>query len=131
MSSVVCRPDGYEAGTFAYHKEPFCGTLENPLSCDAYGRWVGRSMTEPQTNHVKSDTSPEAQRVLYDLYRRMPLGRRLELAFDMCDTGRVLAIAGLRMRYPHATEEELQRLWAKQHLGQELFERVYGGEERG
>ena len=88
-------------------------------------------MAEPQIDHGKSDTSPETRRVLYALYRRMPLGRRLELAFDMCDTGRVLAMAGLRMRYPHATEEELQRLWARQHLGQELFERVYGGEERG
>ena len=55
-------------------------------------------MTEPQGNHAKSDTSQEARRVLYDLYRRMPLGRRLELAFDMCDTGRLLAIAGLRMQ---------------------------------
>jgi hypothetical protein len=88
-------------------------------------------MTEPQVNHAKSDTSPEARRVLYDLYRRMPLGRRLELVFDMCDTGRLLAIAGLRMRHPDATQEELKRLWARQHLGQELFERVYGGEKRG
>jgi hypothetical protein len=88
-------------------------------------------MAEPQINHAKSDTSPEARRVLYDLYRRMPLGRRLELALDMCDTGRVLAIAGLRMRHPDATEGELKRLWAKQHLGRELFEEVYGGEKRG
>ncbi len=88
-------------------------------------------MAKPQVNPTKSDTSPEARRVLYDLYRRMPLGRRLELVFDMCDTGRALAIAGLRMRHPEATEEELQRLWARQHLGQELFERVYGGEKSG
>ena len=88
-------------------------------------------MANPQANYAKSDTSPEARRVLYDLYRRMPLGRRLELAFDMCDTGRALAIAGLRMRHPDATDEELQRLWARQHLGQKLFEQVYGGEKRG
>jgi hypothetical protein len=84
-----------------------------------------------QPQRGKSDTSPEAQRVLYDLYRRMPLGRRLELVFDMCDTGRLLAIAGLRMRHPKASEEELVCLWARQHLGRELFERVYGGEKRG
>jgi hypothetical protein len=79
----------------------------------------------------KSDTTPEARRVLYDLYRQMPLGRRLELAFDMCDTGRCLALAGLRMRYPGATQGQLQRLWARQHLGTELFERVYGASDRG
>ncbi|MCU0915558.1 MAG: hypothetical protein MUC88_13470 [Planctomycetes bacterium] len=79
----------------------------------------------------KSDTSPEARQVQYELYRRMPLGRKLELAFDMYDTGRRLALAGLRMRHPRATEKELERLWARQHLGPELFERVYGVSKRG
>jgi hypothetical protein len=125
------RAPGGEAGAFTYHIELFCGILEMSISRAVRRRWVGQSMTEPQRNHVKSDTSPEARQVLYDLYRRMPLGRRLELVFDMCDTGRALAIAGLRMRHPDATEEELQRLWATQHLGQELFERVYGGTKRG
>jgi hypothetical protein len=88
-------------------------------------------MMDTQPKWGKSDTSPEARRVQYDLYRRMPLGRRLELAFDMYDTGRLLAIAGLRMRHPDANEEELKRLWARQHLGPELFERVYGASKRG
>jgi hypothetical protein len=88
-------------------------------------------MMDTQPKWGKSDTSPEARRVLHDLYRRMPLGRRLELAFDMYDTGRLLAIAGLRMRHPDVNEEELQRLWARQHLGPELFERVYGASKRG
>jgi len=65
-----------------------------------------------------------------EIYRRMPLGRRLGLVFDMCDTGRQLAMAGLRMRHPDASEEELKRLWAKQHLGPELFEQVYGASKR-
>jgi hypothetical protein len=88
-------------------------------------------MMDMQPKRGKSDTSPEVRRVLYDLYRRMPLGRRLELVFDMCDTGRLLAMAGLRMRHPGASEKELKRLWAGQHLGRELFERVYGAEKRG
>jgi len=88
-------------------------------------------MMDARPEWGKTDTSPEARRVLYDLCRRMPLGRRLELAFDMCDTGKLLAIAGLRMRHPGASEEELNRLWARQHLGPELFEQVYGGEKRG
>ncbi|MBM4026860.1 MAG: hypothetical protein FJ280_15870 [Planctomycetes bacterium] len=85
-------------------------------------------MTDIQSTWGKGDTSPEARRVQYDLCRRMSLGQRLELAFDMCDTGRALAMAGLRMRHPEASEEQLQRLWARQHLGRELFERVYGAE---
>jgi hypothetical protein len=86
---------------------------------------------DTQPKWGKSDTSPEARRVQYEIYRRMPLGRRLELVFDMYDTGQRLAIAGLRMRHPQASEEELHRLWARQHLGAELFKRVYGVEKRG
>ena len=84
-------------------------------------------MAEPRPRHTKSDTPPEVLRVWYEISRRVPAGRKLELAFDMYDTGRLLAIAGLRMRHPNASEEQLQRLWARQHLGPELFERVYGG----
>ncbi len=86
---------------------------------------------QPRPDCEKSDTSPEARRVQYDLYRQMPLGRKLELVFDMYDTGRLLAMAGLRMRHPGASEGELKQLWARQHLGQELYERVYGVEKRG
>jgi hypothetical protein len=92
---------------------------------------ICRQMTPPRPRFGKSDTAPEALRVQYELYRRMPLGRRLELVFDMYDTGRLLALAGLRMRHPEASEEELKQLWARQHLGPELFERVYEVDKRG
>ena len=84
-------------------------------------------MAELQPRHEKSDTPPEVQRIHYEICRRVPLGRKIELTLDMCDTGRLLAIAGLRMRHPEANEQELQRLWARQHLGRELFAKVYGG----
>jgi hypothetical protein len=83
-------------------------------------------MADTGPKSEKSDTTPEARRVQYDLWRRMPLGRRLELVFDMYDTGQQLALAGLRMQHPEASEEQLWRLWARRHLGEELFERVYG-----
>jgi hypothetical protein len=83
-------------------------------------------MTDPQPGWGKSDTSPEARRVQYDLYRQMPLGRKIELICDMYDMGKQLAMAGLRMRYPDASEEEIWHLWARQHLGDELYEEVYG-----
>lgn len=90
-----------------------------------------KGMAQPQPERNKTDTPPEVQRVHYEICRTLSDGRRLELAFDMCDTGRLLAIAGLRMRHPDASEDQLQRLWARQHLGPELFERVYGGSQRG
>ena len=87
-------------------------------------------MTEPRPRFGKSDTSPEALRVQYDLYRRMSPARKFQLIFDTYEMGRQLAMAGLRMRHPDATKEELWRLWARQHLGEELFEKVYGTSAR-
>jgi len=83
-------------------------------------------MVCPQFKFGKSDTSPEAQRVQDDIYRRMSPARKFQLVFHTYEMGRQLAIAGLRMRHPDATEEELWRLWAQQHLGRELFEEAYG-----
>ena len=87
-------------------------------------------MTGPQGNHAKSDTSPEARRVLYDLYRRMSPARKFELLCDTYEMGRDLALAGLKMRHPEASREQLWWLWARQHLGRELFEKVYGTSAR-
>ena len=83
-------------------------------------------MADPRPRWDKSDTSPEARRVLYDLYRRMSPARKFELICDTYEMGKQLALAGLRMRHPNATEDELRRLWAQQHLGRELFAEVYG-----
>jgi hypothetical protein len=87
-------------------------------------------MAEPQMNHAKSDTSPEARRVLYDLYRQMSPARKFRLLCDTYEMGKDLALAGLRMRHPEASQNRLWRLWARQHLGRELFEKVYGTSAR-
>jgi len=74
----------------------------------------------------KSDTSPEAQEVLNELYRKMSAAKKMELIFDACRTGQVLAMAGIKMQYPEATEEEVWHIWAKRHLGEKLYNEVYG-----
>ena len=94
--------------------------LKDPL----YG--ADGSMTCPRFKFGKSDTTPEAQRVQYEIYRQMSPARKFQLISHTYEMGRQLAMAGLRMRHPDATEEELWRLWAQQHLGRELFEKVYG-----
>ncbi len=91
-----------------------------------------RSMAKRRPKYkVMKDTPPEVQRVHYEIIRKMPVDRRLELVFDTCEMGRGIAVAGLRMRHPNATEKELWWLWAHQHLGQELFDRVYGSAREG
>jgi hypothetical protein len=75
----------------------------------------------------KSDTSPAARKVLIDLWRKMPPEVKFRRVFEAYEFGKMLAMAGLRDRHPDASEERIWHLWAKQHLGGKLYEKVYGG----
>ncbi|MBP7049628.1 MAG: hypothetical protein KBE65_01290 [Phycisphaerae bacterium] len=79
----------------------------------------------------KTDTPPEVLRVQYEIYRRMSPTRKFRLIFDTYEMGKHLAMAGLKMRHPRASKEQLWRLWAIQHLGPELFDKVYGTSPHG
>ncbi len=72
------------------------------------------------------DTTRQANEVLIDVYRRMPSTVKLFHIFEAYRVGRTLAMAGLRRSHPDAGEKEIWQLWAKQHLGEELFNNVYG-----
>ena len=72
------------------------------------------------------DTSKEARKIVCDLYRRMSPARKIELIFDACRTGQVLSMAGIRMQHPDANEKEVWHIWAKRHLGEDLYNKVYG-----
>jgi len=87
------------------------------------------SMAELRSESGTGDTSPDVLRVQCEIYRQMSAGRKLELVFDTYRTGRVLAMAGIRMRNPEATTGDLWQIWARGHLGEELFESVYGRSE--
>lgn len=78
---------------------------------------------------IPADTSIEAYGVQLAILRRLPLEQKFLQVFDMCETGKALVMAGLRQRHPEASDREIFLLWARQHLGEELFEKVYG--ERG
>jgi hypothetical protein len=73
-----------------------------------------------------NDTTSEARRVIYDLYRRMSPTKKVEMIFDAYRTGQLLSMAGIRTQYPNANEKEVWHIWAKRHLGEELYNKVYG-----
>ena len=75
---------------------------------------------------VMDDTSEESKRVQTEIYRQMPLTIKARLIFDAYHTGQKLAFAGLRLRHPDASSKKIWYLWARQHLGKELFKEVYG-----
>lgn len=75
-----------------------------------------------------SDTNPEAERVQIQILRSMPSWQKFRLINDMIVTARKLALAGLRERFPNASEQELRRRLATLLLGSELAAKVYGPE---
>ena len=128
------------AGFYLAFLLPF-GHLAIITSClMAYGLYWNlsvRSMVEiPLCNSTmslmnNSDTSPDARRVVCELYRRMTPARKFELISQAYEFGRSLAMAGIRLRHPEATDAQVHHMWARQHLGAELYEQAYGSKNNG
>lgn len=72
------------------------------------------------------DTHPEIQRLQIERLRQLPAWRKLALMADMGETVRILALAGLRQRYPDDPPALRRRRLAHLMLGPELAARVYG-----
>lgn len=77
-----------------------------------------------------ADTTPEAEALLLQLLRQMPVRRKLQLMSQLNEMTRTLALGSLRQQYPQATEDELRRLLADCLLGAELAALVYGPRPR-
>ena len=80
---------------------------------------------------VTSDTSAEAQEFQCRLYRNMTTAQKAQRIFSAYRMGKMLSMAGIRMDHPEATDEQIWHLWARRHLGDELYERVYQGKRDG
>jgi hypothetical protein len=64
-----------------------------------------------------SDTSLEVERVLVDVYRRMPAERKWLQLGQMFQDARALHAIGVRLRTPNATERQIQESWLDINLG--------------
>jgi hypothetical protein len=80
----------------------------------------------PTWRQMNWDTSPEAEAVLFKLWREAPAWRKLEMMEGLNRAARQMALVGLRQRFPTATNKELRRRLASIVLGEELAARVYG-----
>jgi hypothetical protein len=72
------------------------------------------------------DTSPEAEEVLFAFWRQAPAWQKWQSMLSLNQMARSMAIAGLRNRYPKASEAELRRLLADLILGPATAMEVYG-----
>ena len=74
---------------------------------------------------VPPDTAPESSEVQRKIYMTMGGSARLAIAFDLMETARRLAMAGIRSRHPDYTDEQAFYAWARLHLGDEVVREVW------
>lgn len=68
----------------------------------------------------KSDTHPAMEAAMIKGYRQMSSAQRLKMAFEMSETIRILAQAGILKRHPGISDEELRKRLGAILLGREL-----------
>ncbi len=73
-----------------------------------------------------SDTSSEMETLQIELWRQASPTRKMHMLAQLNAATRTLALAGLRARYPQASEAELRRRLADLLLGKDLACKVYG-----
>jgi len=64
-----------------------------------------------------NDTSLEAEEVLVNVFRQMPMGRKWLLMGKTYDDGRLLHAIGVRLRNPSATPGDILEDWMRNQLG--------------
>jgi hypothetical protein len=75
---------------------------------------------------LAEDTSPEAQRVLIELWREAKPARKFALVLDTTRSVQEFMLSGLRERHPDESPARVRRRFAELWLGPELARRVYG-----
>lgn len=78
-----------------------------------------------QSRAVLSDTSPEAETVLIELYRRMPGWQKLRQVSELTRAVQELALADIQRRHPEADSHELKLRLASRWLSAETMRKVF------
>lgn len=66
------------------------------------------------------DTSPAAAAAHLELYRHIGAARRAQIAADLSDAVRATAIAGIKMRRPDYSDQDVARIFVKVVYGIEM-----------
>jgi hypothetical protein len=75
---------------------------------------------------LAEDTSPDAERVLIELWRQATPARKFALVLDTTRSMQEFMLAGLRERHPQDSPARLRRRFAQLWLGPDLATRAYG-----
>jgi hypothetical protein len=79
------------------------------------------------------DTSPEAEAVLLEGYRKMPTWKKFQCVDDLNQALKSLQLADIKSKSPQASEHELKMRLASRWIEPELMKRAFGWdvEEKG
>ena len=80
----------------------------------------------PTWREMNLDTTPEAEAVLFKMWRETPAWHKLRMMEGLNRSARQLSLIGLKQRHPNASPAELRRRLANVALGAELAMCVYG-----
>jgi hypothetical protein len=73
-----------------------------------------------------SDTHPKMEALQIELWRQASPTRKMHMLAQLNAGARMLALVGLRSRYPQASDAELRYKLASLLLGEETTRKVYG-----
>jgi hypothetical protein len=74
------------------------------------------------------DTSAALEERQFAVYRAMSPERRVELAFEMSEAARRLALDGVRQRHPEYSERDVFMALMRMLHGDEMVQRAWPGE---
>jgi hypothetical protein len=75
---------------------------------------------------LSSDTHPKMEALQIELWKQASPTRKMQMLAQLNNSARTLALAGLRSRYPQASEIELRRRLASLLLGEQVAWKIYG-----
>ena len=98
----------------------------------AWGGWALRWIRYKDKSNLfvmkslSRDTSPEIQKIFFEMLRDVPASKKLSLTFDLIQTTRLFVFSGLRSRFPEASETELRRRLVSKLLHRDDVIKAYG-----
>lgn len=75
---------------------------------------------------LSRDTTPEAEKVLFDLLRGLDAAQKMKIVFDLQETMDQIALVGIRERHPDCSEREARLRLAALKYDRELMIRAFG-----
>ncbi len=75
---------------------------------------------------LSADTSPEAEAILVEHYRRLEVHEKVAIMMDLARLADDAALVGIRERYPQASQREQRLRLAALKYGRDLMVSAFG-----